>query len=70
MAEISSPTIGKSEKKKGFEKYEIEEAARTLQHAMEIKNSPALMAEAMKHLKKQKDNAHQAITWADNIKKK
>lgn len=44
----------KSEKKDGFEKYEIEDAVRTLIRAEEIKQDAKLMAACSESLSKQK----------------
>ncbi len=56
----------KSEKKDGFEKYEIEDAVRTLIRAEEIKQDAKLMAACSGHLEKQK----KAIDSVAGLKKK
>ena len=61
--ESSSPT----NKIQGFEKWEIEDAARTIQRAMELKAKPKLLKLALTEIKKQEKAAKEAVSWADNL---
>lgn len=63
---MEKPVDPKSEKEGEFEKYEIEDAVRTLIRAEEIKQDPKLMAACTSHLEKQK----KAINSISGLRKK
>jgi len=57
----NQPTIG------GIDKWEVEEAARTLERAQEIVAVEKMKKAALKVLKKNKKAVTKAITWADGL---
>jgi hypothetical protein len=52
---------------KGMDKWELEEAARTLERAQEIALEPKLLTAARKLLRFQEKAKKKAIDWAENI---
>lgn len=58
----------KAEKIDGIDKWEVEEAARTLTKAFEIKSKPKLMAAALKVVQEQKEAAQKVQGWAGKMK--
>jgi hypothetical protein len=61
------PDKDSSSPKKGFEEYEVRNAADLIKSAMELKTKPKLVKAALALLKKQKTHTESAITWADNL---
>lgn len=57
----------KSDKIDGIDKWEVESAAETLQHAQEIMANDKLRKAALKVLKKKQVAAKKAVSWADNL---
>jgi hypothetical protein len=57
----------KVEKIDGFDKWEVEDAARTLTRAFEIKKKPKLLRAALKVVGQQKKAAEAVQGWASNI---
>ena len=60
----------KQDKIDGIDKYEVEDAARTLTRAFEIKQNPKLCKAALKVVDKQKKAAQAVQGWAGNMAKK
>lgn len=60
--------VPKSDKIDGLDKWEVEEAARTLQRAFEIRQNKKLLNAAIKVLKKTRTAAEKALKWSDQIK--
>ena len=58
----------KEKKIDGFEVYEVEDAAMTLQRAFEIQQMPKLFKPAGSLLKKKAKAAQKAVGWSDKIK--
>jgi hypothetical protein len=64
MAEV----IGESQKKiDGFDKWIVEDAARSLRKAQEILAQPKLLKAAKKILTQEKKATTKALDWADNL---
>lgn len=57
----------KVEKIDGIEKYEVEDAARTLGRAFEIKAKPKLLKAALGVIRKQKEAQQKALGWAGKL---
>ena len=57
----------KVEKIDGIDKWEVEEAARTLTRAFEIKKKPKLLAAALKAVDQQKKAAQAVQAWAGKL---
>lgn len=53
----------------GFDKWEVEEAARTLTRTFELKKKPKLFAAALKVVKQTEDAAREVQGWAGNLTK-
>lgn len=66
MAKTSSPVMASEKKSKTPDKYEIDNAMRTLLDAEEIKQNPHMMKHVSKHIKKKK----KAIESIDDLRKK
>jgi len=60
MNEEAEPMIGKPKKINGFDRWEVESAARTLIEAIEIRKKPKLLALAKKEALKQAKLAQEA----------
>ena len=57
----------KPEKIDGIDKWEVENAADTLQRALEIQADKKLVKAALKVLKKKSEASQKAVKWADGI---
>ena len=57
-----TPKIG------GMDKYEVGNAARTLQQAMKIRRDKKLLAAALKVIQEEQEDAQKVLSWADNLK--
>lgn len=65
---MATSTIEKPQKIDGIDKWEVEEAARTLTRAFEIKKKPKLLAAALKVVEQQRKAAQEVKGWAGNLK--
>lgn len=65
---MATSMVDKPPKINGLDKWEVEEAARTLTRAFEIKQNPKLLAAAMKVVNKQAKAAQAVKGWAGKMR--
>lgn len=65
------PEVIREEQKKidGFDKWVVEDAARTIRRAQEIIAQPKLLKVVQRMLKQQKQATDKALDWASNLNK-
>lgn len=61
--------VQKEKKIDGIDRWQVENAADTIQRAMEIKQDKKLFKAALKCLKQKKEAVQTAVKWADGLVK-